>query len=173
MATQPSFMNRLKQFNPFTRKNNGSTASSSFFNYFRRKNKPSFLNRIFKKNKVQNTTNNYRTRYWMRPRAASVNLNNNSGKAPPSWWNKINPFKTTVKKRNASTWNGRFFAKPPAPPPSENELQVRKWHAQQVGYNMNANRNFEYNSNSTDYESPRRNNHYDSLGGRRTRKSRR
>lgn len=137
---------------------------------------PQLLNRFWKK---QNATvkNNYRTRYWMRPRAASVNLNNNNVKASPSWWNKINPFKTTLKKRNASasaaTWNGRWLAEPPPPPPSENELQARKWQAQQLGYNLNANRNFEYNSNSTEYQSPRRNNRYNSLGGKRTRKSRR
>jgi hypothetical protein len=61
---QPSFMNRLKQFNPFTRKNNGTTVPSvegpSFFNRINpfkknntvKNNGPSFFNRInpFKKN---------------------------------------------------------------------------------------------------------------------------
>ena len=60
---QPSFMNRLKQFNPFTRKNNGATVPSvegpSFFNRINpfkknntiKNNGPSFFNRInpFKK----------------------------------------------------------------------------------------------------------------------------
>ena len=43
---QPSFMNRLKQFNPFTRKNNGATVPPQG---------PSFFNRInpFKKNNVE------------------------------------------------------------------------------------------------------------------------
>jgi hypothetical protein len=66
MATQPSFMNRLKQFNPFTRKNNGATAEvqgPSFFNSINpfkknntvKNNGPSFFNRInpFKKNNVK------------------------------------------------------------------------------------------------------------------------
>ena len=71
-APQLSFMNRLKQFNPFTRKNNGATAPSvegpSFFNRINpfkknntiKNNGPSFFNRInpFKKNnnvKLPNT----------------------------------------------------------------------------------------------------------------------
>ena len=43
MANQLSFMNRFKQFNPFTRKNNGATVPSV--------EEPSFFNRInpFKK----------------------------------------------------------------------------------------------------------------------------
>jgi hypothetical protein len=166
MATQLSFMNRLKQFNPFSRKNNGSTASSSFFNYFKKSNKPSFFNRIFKRNQTQN---NYRTRPWMRPRSPSINLNNNSGKASPSFWNRINPFKTTLKKKNAPTWNGRVFAAPPLPPLSENEFQARNWQAKQHGYNGYINN---INNNLSDNQSPRRNNRYNSLGGKRTRKSR-
>jgi len=66
MATQLSFMNRLKQFNPFTRKNNSATAPAqgpSFFNSINpfkknntvKNNGPSFFNRInpFKKNNVK------------------------------------------------------------------------------------------------------------------------
>ena len=67
MANQLSFMNRLKQFNPFTRKNNGATVPSvegpSFFNRINpfkknntiKNNGPSFFNRInpFKKNNVE------------------------------------------------------------------------------------------------------------------------
>ncbi len=79
MATQPSFMNRLKQFNPFTRKNNGVTAPAQGPSFFKKNNTvknngPSFFNRInpFKKN----------------------NTVKNNGS---SFFNRINPFK---KKNN-------------------------------------------------------------------------
>ena len=61
---QASFMNRLKQFNPFTRKNNGATAPSV--------EGPSFFNRINPFKRKNNNT-----------------LKNNG----PSFFNRINPFK--------------------------------------------------------------------------------
>ncbi len=67
MATQPSFMNRLKQFNPFTRKNNGVTAPAQGPSFFKKNNTvknngSSFFNRInpFKKKNNNIVVNNLR-----------------------------------------------------------------------------------------------------------------
>jgi hypothetical protein len=85
MATQLSFMNRLKQFNPFTRKNNSATAPAQGPSFFKKNNTvknngPSFFNRInpFKKN----------------------NTVKNNGS---SFFNRINPFKkNNVKLPNTN-----------------------------------------------------------------------
>jgi len=81
-APQPTFMNRLKQFNPFTRKNNGVTAPSV--------EGPSFFNRInpFKKN---NTVKNNGPSFFNRinPFKKNNTVKNNG----PSFFNRINPFK--------------------------------------------------------------------------------
>ena len=196
---QPSFFNRVKQWNPFTRKNNSATASSS----------PSWWNRIWKK---KNTVkNNYRTQPWMRPKTSTINKNKNS----PSWWNRIWKKKNTVKNNGATTspswwnriwkknatvknnyrtrpwmrprtstingnrnvgWNGTVFPPPPPPPPSREELEIRAWQAkraQELGLNgtrYNVNDSFNNNLNySTGYETRSRNTGYNSLGGKRNR----
>ena len=83
---QPSFMNRLKQFNPFTRKNNGATAPSvegpSFFNRINpfkknntvKNNGPSFFNRINPFKKKNNYVNLPKTNVVVNNSSRSNNL---------------------------------------------------------------------------------------------------
>jgi hypothetical protein len=90
-VSQASFMNRLKQLNPFTRKNNGATDQAQG---------PSFFNRInpFKKN---NTVKNNGSSFFNRinPFKKNNTVKNNGS----SFFNRINPFKkNNVKLPNTN-----------------------------------------------------------------------